>query len=157
MAYLERFARTKREKEKSVTTTIKLPESTFYSLREYCESLGITVTEAIYLLVDRELKEAERSDIQSISEPIRKYEEAATSSIPHNTPRRRPPSSSSRFNTNEYSINDELPCPLCGKWVSRGNYARHTKGHDLTTQEMFEQHREKALEMVQQRKEALLM
>lgn len=171
MGYLEQFVRIKKGKGKNVTTTVKLPEETFYTLRNYCDNLGITLTEAIYLLVERELKEAGSNNIQQHTkykeinheiaatiQPNTEYEEEHTPHIQQNTTKRSSSTSSSiRFNTTEYVINEELPCPICEKWVSRGNYSRHAKGHDLTTQEIFELHQDKTKEMVQHRKEALSM
>lgn len=144
---LEKYARIPKEKEETHTLGARIPKSLYNAFHAHCSSLGLTVSEGIYYLMKEELA-------GTIEPPIAAtVEQSKTPVAP--VKQRKISSNAGRFNTNNYVMQDELPCPVCQTWSSRSNFSRsHVKKHGYeTTQEFFEVHREAALQMLAKRKE----
>jgi len=54
---LDKYARQSKLKEQSKVLPIRLPESIYEQFRERCEELGLSMSEAGYLLIREELEE----------------------------------------------------------------------------------------------------
>ncbi|MCM3790049.1 hypothetical protein M3221_16805 [Domibacillus indicus] len=52
---LEQFARNNRRKEPSTVLTARLPDSLYNDFKEYCDDLELSMSEAIYLLIECEI------------------------------------------------------------------------------------------------------
>lgn len=59
MTYLKQFARNRRSKENTKVLTARLPESLYDEFQTYCNELGLSISEAICLLVDKEVSSTE--------------------------------------------------------------------------------------------------
>jgi antitoxin component of RelBE/YafQ-DinJ toxin-antitoxin module len=56
MGYLKQFAKEpKKGKGETVVLTARLPESLYEDFKGYCDSLGLSISEAINLLVEQEM------------------------------------------------------------------------------------------------------
>ncbi|MDR4191063.1 hypothetical protein FO521_30670, partial [Bacillus pseudomycoides] len=53
--YLEKYARNKRRKEKSEVLKERLPHNLYEDFKTYCDDLGLPISEAVCLLVEREM------------------------------------------------------------------------------------------------------
>ena len=149
MGYLEGFARNRRSKEKTEVLTARLPKSLYKDFKNHCDELGLSISEAVCLLVDREMTTNDsRNEVAAtleMAEVTTNDVEAKQSVVEANTkksiaPRKKSSSNTSRFTTNQWKVNDMLPCPICGIWENNKNYSRHLKKkHDenLTTQMVF--------------------
>jgi antitoxin component of RelBE/YafQ-DinJ toxin-antitoxin module/uncharacterized C2H2 Zn-finger protein len=71
MGYLEQFARNRRGKEKTEVLTARLPESLYGDFKDHCEELGLSISEAVFLLVEREMKgiSKEKTSEQNTQKP----------------------------------------------------------------------------------------
>ncbi|MFK2825211.1 hypothetical protein QYG89_05870 [Bacillus sp. B190/17] len=159
MGYLERFARNKRRKEKTEVLTARLPESLYSEFKSHCDELGLSISEAVCLLVEREIR-----DTEGVEEEDEEKKVSAQSSMVHTDKHKRMDSDyesdeselkmyTNRFTIKQWLINGELPCPECNQWVSASNFARHAKQHNSTTPKIFtdERYKEKINEMIQKR------
>ena len=157
MSYLEQFARNKRRKEPSTVLTARLPDSLYDDFKERCDELGLSISEAIYLLVEREItvnQKTAKEPSTYISE-YAKGENLITMNtepaLKHAVKMKRP---AKRFTVKQWEVDRELPCPICNFWSNASNFSRHAKQHNTNTQAIFtnEEYIKKANEMVQQRK-----
>lgn len=158
MSYLEQFSRNKRRKEPSTVLTARLPESLYDHFKEHCDNLGLSISEGIYLLVEREITAHLRTAKEPstyISEYTKDEDVVAVNTKPviKHTVKMKVPTK--RFTVQQWEVNRELPCPICTSWSNASNFSRHAKQHNTTTQAIFtnEEYIKKANEMVQQRKE----
>lgn len=175
MRYLEKFAR-KRNKEATEVLTARLPESLYHEFKTYCDSLGLSISEAVSLLVEREVRGEtpeqqthnehithtslhtnadKKNDVVVIpnTNDIKKNDVVVTSNTNEYTPKQK--SSNSGFVTTPWKINEKLPCPICRSWISATNFSRHAKEkHQTITKEIFtdESYLAIANEMVQDKK-----
>ncbi|WNS78769.1 hypothetical protein RRU94_02145 [Domibacillus sp. DTU_2020_1001157_1_SI_ALB_TIR_016] len=157
MSYLEQFARNKRRKEPSTVLTARLPDSLYGDFKERCDELGLSISEAIYLLVEREItadQKAAKETAAYISEHIQNGEEAATNTKPIIKHTAKIKMNTKRFTMKQWKVDGELPCPICSSWTNAKSFSRHAKKHHMTTQTIFtnQEYIEKANEMVEQRK-----
>src|SRR3954469_13914753 len=60
MGYLEQFSRNRRRKKKTEVLTARLPKNLNSEFKLHCDELGLSISEAVYLLVEREMKGIER-------------------------------------------------------------------------------------------------
>lgn len=164
MGYLERFARGPRGKERTEVLTARLPGSLYKAFKEYCDDLGLSISEAVYLLVDREMKgiESAKGEIATTIEYKTNDDVVDTNInvvdekeniVKKNTIRKK--TNTSRFTMTKWRIDGELPCPICGEWRNASNFSRHVKEqHNMTTEQIFtnEEYKEKVNAMVEERK-----
>ena len=164
MGYLERFARGHRGKERTEVLTARLPASLYKSFKNYCDDLGLSISEAVYLLIDREMKgiESANSEISTTIEYKKDDDVVDTNTkvvdeerivVKKNTIRKR--LNTSRFTTTQWRVDGELPCPICKEWRNASNFSRHVKEqHNMTTEQIFtnEEFKEKVNTMVEERK-----
>ena len=145
---MERFAR-KREGTRSKTITARLDPDSYKRFKEHCNSLGLTVSEAVALLVEKEIRGEDREPttktIHSEHKEIQLY---TSSSSPRPTPPRRRSGGRRRFTYAPYVVKGKAPCPICETWISRGNLARHMDQHDTNTEEAYKANMEKVRAMV---------
>ncbi|MCQ6281059.1 hypothetical protein [Bacillus sp. EB600] len=170
MGYLEQFARNRRKKEETEVLTARLPKSLYSDFKDYCDQLGLSISEAVYLLVEREMsgspkentsklniskpKENTTDDktIDVVVEPSTKattqvFKEIAASKE----------ATKSRFTAKSWEVDGKLPCPKCNQWVSASNFSRHAKQHGTTTQEIFtnERYKERIDRMIKEWRDTL--
>lgn len=171
MGYLERFARGPRGKERTEVLTARLPASLYKEFKAYCDDLGLSISESVYLLVDREMKgmESAESEISTTIEYKMNNDVVAmntnivdkdasivkknTNISKENTERKQ--TNTSRFTTKGWWVDGELPCPICGEWKNAKNFSRHAKEqHSMTTEQVLtnEEYKEKANAMVKKQK-----
>ncbi|MCR6463200.1 hypothetical protein [Bacillus paranthracis] len=167
MGYLEQFARNKRRKEKSEVLTARLPHSLYEDFKTYCDELGLSISEAVCLLVEREMTGSDNAfdEVATTKEYIKNtnssdYEvktntKSTTNVVKKNTKENN--SNTKRFTVKQWVVNDKLPCPICGEWKTAGNFLRHAKTHGMTTEQIFtnEGYREKIELMVAELKNNL--
>lgn len=165
MGYLEQFAKNSRAKEKTEVLTARVPESLYRDFKDYCDDLGLSISEAVYFLVKREMTGFEK-EIQDDESPMytNKYKmnddeynknhfvvETTTNVVKPTT--KRISATTERFTTKQWQVNGELPCPKCEEWVSASNFSRHAKNHGSNTHSIFtnETYLIKVNEMIQER------
>lgn len=160
MIDLRDYARNKRPKEKTDVLTARLPVSTIQAFKELCDNLGLSVSEAIQLLVDGQLssngvRKNEDSTQKDIHIPSDEDEEDINVYKPIKTkPKKRTQTKAKRFNYTPWKIDGEVPCPICKEWIS-DKFSRHAqRKHGTTPEEIFtnEEYLVVVNEMIQQRK-----
>lgn len=163
MKYLKQFAR-KRNREETEVLTARLPKSLYKDFKRYCDELGLSISEAVFLLVEREMKEAPpqqeppketNGNLKHLhkNNDNRIDDVVTTNTIEYKpkTPKRQ--GTTTRFTTKKWVIEGELPCPICRQWVSASNFSRHAKQHNTITKDIFtdESYLEIVDEMIQDR------
>ncbi|TKI98158.1 hypothetical protein FC699_05345 [Bacillus wiedmannii] len=156
MGYLEQFARNRRRKEKSEVLTARLPHSLYAGFKTHCDDLGLSISEAVCLLVEREMTGLDNTfdEVATTKEYINNTDSSEdevktnTNAVKKNTRKNNP--NTTRFTVKQWEVNDKLPCPICGEWKASGNFSRHAKTHGITTEQIFteERYREKIELMV---------
>lgn len=136
---LQAFAK-KRKKEETTVITARIPNSKYNSFKNYCDKLGLSINEAINILINDELKEASKdnnvmntemnNDMDQVTiDDVINSDSAVT--IPMNTKvntnKNTKSSNGSRFTYDGFEINGQVPCPICNEWFEKSNFARHTK------------------------------
>lgn len=130
--YLSRFKRAKSETRDQVVTS-RLSQKEYETFKSYCDSLNISMSEAIAKLIQAELSQV--GDITPVKKSYRKRQQTA------------------KGFTSALKVDGELPCPVCGSWYSYKNFARHVRrSHGTTSQDLLSNYREKALAMFRERK-----
>jgi antitoxin component of RelBE/YafQ-DinJ toxin-antitoxin module len=165
MAYLKQFARNQRIKENTIVLTARLPESLYGVFKTYCDQLGLSISEAVCLLVEREVtclqSESEiastfDTDVYQTNDDVvvanTEKSEENTNVVKTNTSKGK--SNTVRFTTNHWKVNEMLPCPICGEWKAASNFSRHAKQHDTTTEEIFtnKKYQEKIEAMIEEKR-----
>lgn len=152
MGYLENFARKSKSKEKSIVLTARLPESLYEDFKEHCEDLGLSISEAVYLLVDKEMKDQEVPKTHT-TDYKNNYDVVVTNTIEEKPKPIKRTANTTRFTTKPWVVDGDLPCPICGQWVSASNFSRHAKQHGTNTHAVFtnDGHLEKVNEMIKKR------
>lgn len=167
MGYLEQFARNKRRKEKSEVLTARLPHSLYEDFKTYCDELGLSISEAVCLLVEREMTGSDNAfdevattkeyikNTNSSDDEVKTNTKSTTNVVKKNTKENN--LNTKRFTVKQWVVNDKLPCPICGEWKTAGNFLRHAKTHGMTTEQIFtnEGYREKIELMVAELKNNL--
>ncbi|WP_046176241.1 ribbon-helix-helix protein, CopG family [Domibacillus indicus] len=157
MSYLEKFARNKRRKEPSTVLTARLPESLYEQFKEHCDELGLSISEAIYLLVQREITENMKfteGSPEYNDEYMKNNHAVVKNTDPIIKHTGRGTVNTKRFTVKQWEVEGELPCPICGSWVGSSNFARHARQHNATTKEIFtnEEYLQEVRDMMQQKK-----
>ena len=144
MGYLEQFARNRRSKEKTEVLTARLPQSLYGDFKVYCDELGLSISEAVCLLVEHEIKGIEsevntKNDINNDKEKhIVVVENTNTNTnVVEVKQKTSGTNTSKRFTVKHWVVDGELPCPKCNQWVKQSNFARHAKHHGSNTVEFF--------------------
>lgn len=167
MGYLEQFARNRRSKEKTEVLTARLPAALYSEFKTYCDELGLSISEAVCLLVEHELKVQKsaantESNINDYENKQYEYEKnngvfATNTNVNTKAIEKTQAGSSAnakRFTVKQFVFNNELPCPVCNQWVNNSNFARHAKQHGSSTQAIFtnEKYLKQVNEMIEERK-----
>ncbi|MGN2275063.1 hypothetical protein [Priestia megaterium] len=155
MGRLDKYARQSKRKEPSKVLPIRLPQSIYNRFRQRCEDLGLSMSEAGYLLIKEEVEDALYTvytnevavTTEPLQTPIQKEARPTTEVIT-----RKPSLPSTRWTSTPYEVENELPCPLCNQWYSKANFSRHAKHHNSTTREILESYQEIINQMIQRRK-----
>lgn len=173
VGYLEQFARNKRSKEKSEVLTARLPHSLYNDFKTYCDELGLSISEAVCLLVEREVssvKPLENTAMNEISTTLERNVNTSSNTdnsevvvkpntkvntVKKTSTTKPTTNESKRFTTNPWKVNDKLPCPICEKWYAATNFSRHAKDHGTTTEQLLtdEQYKDKVNSMVAEQTE----
>ncbi|MCU5003882.1 hypothetical protein OCD70_28065 [Bacillus tropicus] len=167
MGYLEKYARNKRCKEKSEVLTARLPHSLYEDFKTYCDELGLSISESVCLLVEREMSGSDNAfnevattkeyinNTDSSEDEVKTNTKPTTNVVKKNTNENN--SNTKRFTVKQWVVNDKLPCPICEEWKTAGNFLRHAKTHGMTTEQVFtnEEYREKIELMVAELKSNL--
>lgn len=166
MGYLEQFAKDRRSKGKTEVLTARIPESLYKNFKDYCDNLGLSMSQAVYLLVKREMTaiETETQDDESelytnvykVNDDDDKTNHSVVCSNT-NVYKSTTKSTTLRFTTKRWQVNGELPCPICGEWASSSNFSRHAKQHGSNTHSIFtnETYLIKVNEMILERTKSL--
>ncbi|MGC3792412.1 hypothetical protein [Priestia aryabhattai] len=155
MGKLDKYARQSKTKEPSKVLPIRLPESIYEQFRQLCDELGLSMSEAGFLLIREELEDSlykqTTNEVAMTTERIQKpIHLQSTSDTRNNTGK--PSSFSTRWTSINYEIENELPCPICHQWYSKANFSRHAKNHNTTTKELLESNEEVVYTMIDERK-----
>lgn len=160
MGYLERFAR-KRE-NRSETITARLDPDTHKRFKEHCDRLGLTLSEAVALLVEAEVRgevrepgairttKTTQTEVTNTLDDDKNIQRYTPTPRPKVQQPRRSGGAGGRFTTKPYVVNGRLPCPICETWPERqANISRHMREiHDRTAEEVYKAHMDKVREMV---------
>ena len=167
MSLLKKMSRKTAKEKQNKPVSTRLTDSEFEAFSKLCDDTGYSVSEALRLLIQQEI---EGVDHQYNTKSLQKYSEinevsttretlspivktpiqpSIKSTTTVNEDKKKIPSG--RFSTTEWKVDNFLPCPICNTWTSAPNFARHAKEHDMTTQEIFTKHKEKADQMVKER------
>jgi antitoxin component of RelBE/YafQ-DinJ toxin-antitoxin module len=175
MAYLKQFARNRRGKENTKVLTARLPESMYDELQNHCDSLGLSLSEAIYLLVEKEVRSIQQETRSLPKETKTNEDEHKTNTgetnintntgeintlsknnaikANSNSPKKSTANSkrnTGRFTVKSFIINNELPCPICDTWLNSSNFSRHAKTlHNSNTESIFTEYKDKVAEMIE--------
>lgn len=164
MSYLEKFARNKRGNEQTRVLTARLPISIYDEFQQHCSQLGLSLSEGIGLLVQNELESsgyAPNSDFEQPNEEENtntsedEYKAPTLKKMTNTNGGRRYTSKTPmapRGIAKKFEYNGQIPCPVCNSWISKQNGSRHFKGHDMTTEQVYSQYEEKALQMLKNAK-----
>lgn len=151
MGRLDKYARQFKRKEPTKVLPIRIPESIYNQFRERCKDLGLSMSEAGYLLIKEEIESdvyiSYTNEIAVTTIPIQKENTPTTKVVDQKTSL-----PSMRWTSASYEIENELPCPLCNQWYSKANFSRHAKNHNFTTREILESHQEIINQMIKYRK-----
>lgn len=152
MGRLDKYARQSKQKEPSKVLPIRLPESTYIEFRQRCEELGLSMSEAGYLLIKEEINDGiyyttYTKEVAATTEPLNPLIQKE-----HHSTTKKAYLPSTRWTSTPYEVNNELPCPLCNQWYSKANFSRHAKHHQLTTREILESHEDIVEQMIQSRR-----
>jgi antitoxin component of RelBE/YafQ-DinJ toxin-antitoxin module len=169
---LKQYAK-KSKKEATTVITARLRNSRYEWFKKHCEELGLSINEAINLLVDMEYQEENVSEIEeqeevdenqiTIDEIIEDKNTIVNTKVNNDDKQKvntkvntrvNNKSSVKRFTTKHYEIDKELPCPICVTWQNATNFDRHAKKHATTRKEIYtdEKHLEKIKIMYDDRK-----
>lgn len=155
MAYLDKFARNKKEKEPTQMLTARLPQSVYAGFKDHCESRGLTVSEGIYLLVTKELDDVSSNVNTKEQQPDSNEEEKQHTGVIRKITR-----DSAMFTEvlnmrdqdiqrKSFEVDGVIPCPLCEKWIAASNFTKHAKrAHELSSLELLVSNKEKAVDMM---------
>lgn len=152
---LDKYARQSKTKEPSKVLPIRLPESIYEHFRQLCDELGLSMSEAGFLLIREELEDSlyneTTNEVAVTTERIQKsIHHEGTPYTKNDTGKLS--SFSTRWTSIAYEIENELPCPLCHHWYSKANFSRHAKNHNTTTKELLESNEEVVNTMINERK-----
>lgn len=141
MGRLRKYARPTERKTKSRVLPVRLPEDIYQEFHKYCKELGLSLSEAVFLLIQEELREEYKINTERIHieyEPKQETRRTITRS-PGN-----------RFTTKQFVVNGRLPCPICGTWPEKQkNISRHMREiHNSTTEAVYKAHMETVKRMV---------
>ncbi|NRD80145.1 hypothetical protein HPT25_22670 [Bacillus sp. BRMEA1] len=163
MGYLEDYAKKKKTKEnKSKNLNARVTPRLYNQFMKYIHELGLSVTESITIMIERELLgnssesyqaeiEALKYEIAALKEKLSKAEEKImvrnitenpTKQLGQSENPKKESSKSKRFRY-PYKITEGkitiVPCPICEKWFDLKNFSRHAKeDHHATTQLIYE-------------------
>lgn len=142
MGFLEQFARKERISGNTKVVTARLPEGVYDDFKVRCDNLGLSINEAVYLLITNELKGNvyKTNTIQGEDEEqIIQNEENIIQSVFKKKLRVGKIISVDRFTVNHWKVGNRLPCPICGEWVVTSTFnGRHAKiKHNTTSEEIF--------------------
>ena len=172
MSYLKQFARKPGKGVKTETITSRVPTEIYDQFKRHCDNLGLSLSEAVYLLVKRETEliskgiqentyEKQTVSIPSKNEDVLElsFDDKAINSKNDmisnlkttDTNKKSSSKAAPRSLKKQFELDGKVPCPICNTWQSSANFSRHAKSHNKTTEEIFEQHTEKAREMYQTR------
>jgi antitoxin component of RelBE/YafQ-DinJ toxin-antitoxin module len=156
MGYLEQFARNQRRKEQTEVLTARLPKSLYNDFKTRCDELGLSISEAVYLLVEREMKGLDSvSDEPATTIEYKMNDDVVatnTNVVKKNTRKSKP--NTKRFTTIQWKVDGQLPCPVCGEWKAAENFSRHAKVHGMTTDQIFksEEYEDRIKDMIEAKK-----
>lgn len=146
---LERYARRTKVGKRSKVIRTRIPEDLYERFKTHCNRLGLTISEAVFLLIKDEVDRPSHEIATAIAH---ENYNVATSVGQMTTPRPRRSSKNEegRFTTIPYVVNGRLPCPICGTWPEKQkNISRHMREvHNSTTEEVYKAHMETIKRMV---------
>ncbi len=159
MTVLRKYAKPKKEyTTEKRTLSVRIPADLYDRWQAACEDNGFSMSEGIRLLLELDLKANEETAatydtrlpggnllLTDSSDGSEGYESKRTS--PNNNGR--------AGSVKPYMVNNQLPCPVCGTWSSKVNFARdHTKKHGFkNAYEFIQANKEKVREMIKEREE----
>jgi antitoxin component of RelBE/YafQ-DinJ toxin-antitoxin module len=171
---LQAFAK-KRKKEETTVITARIPNSKYNAFKKYCDDLGLSINEAINILINDELKEASKVNneiIQDVIDDVNQVtiddvinSESEVSATVNNevmaddekevNTKVNTKVNASRFTYDSFEIDKQIPCPICNEWFDKSNFARHTKNkHKQSPQQILlnDEYKEQLNNMIESRK-----
>lgn len=146
MGYLERFAKS-RKRGDTVVITARIPRKLGERFKKHCDRLNLTVSEAVYLLIHKEMQ-GEAGMTTSDGEM---YTKVYSPDLRPRLTRPRRSGSGSRGLVGPYTVDGMAPCPVCKTWYSATNLSRHMKNvHGSDTATIYEQHLDVVKEMARE-------
>ena len=147
---LERYARRATVGRRDKVIRARLPGDLYERFRDHCTRLGLTISEAVFLLirdeVDRPGPGGGRKDYMEGPERRTEGHTVATPRPQAIRTRR-----SRRFVVAPYVVDGMVPCPECKTWVSRSNISRHMRDlHDSDTETVYKANLETVEAMVKE-------
>lgn len=153
MTYLKQFARNTKGKGNTTVLTARLQERTYDAFKAYCDDLGLSISEAVSLLVENELKGTQGEYQTAVTLHEDEYKTNTTASKQKTVTSKQ---NTNRFTTKPFQIQEELPCPFCGSWEHNKSFSRHARKHNTTTKEIFtdDKYKDKIASMIAKRQTA---
>jgi len=142
MSVLDQYAKQISGERRTKTAGTKLEASLYNKFVKHCNERGLNTSEALRFLVIELLKEPTGTKVNQIKED-RKPEITQVSK------------EKTTGHLQPFTVNGQVPCPLCDKWMNKKSYPRHCRDiHNITSgYELIQSHLEKVNQMVaQQRK-----
>ncbi|PFH81621.1 hypothetical protein [Bacillus sp. AFS088145] len=154
---LQKFAKDRKGNTK--VTSIRLREDIYNDFSNYCEELGLSISEGIQHLISEELQKVANvtnngvKEIQSVVEPIKNVVKENTKVVKRNTnvTNKAPGKRAKRFHLEPYKRDSDklIPCPICETWIDNTNYSAHAnRHHNMSTGELITVHLEKVNQML---------
>lgn len=144
MSILDRHKKEVSKKGKLIGAKVTQEEYDLFNLR--CEELGLSVSDALRIFVQSEIKNVEQNVKQNSEQNVKQEDKQEVKQ--EDKQKVKPSVKQGRFNLKEYSKGGKTPCPSCNTWVTTGNYSRHCKTHDTTSEQLIMSNLDKVREML---------
>ncbi|PTX47841.1 hypothetical protein C8P63_1496 [Melghirimyces profundicolus] len=141
MGYLERFARKRRNRTE--TLTARVDPDTYKRFKEHCDRLGLTVSEGVALLVEKEVGSDPVTNVHTYvpTEPAGNTNVHTSVRTEHESIRRYTPPPQGKYGGKRKLSPDGRKewCSLCQDWRSAAHFGRHCRDvHNMTPDQVRE-------------------
>jgi hypothetical protein len=151
MSILDQYAKQPMTERRTKTAGTKLEPTLYNKFVEHCEKRGLNTSEALRFLIIELLKESSETKVTQKQESKKQRLTKVSKEKPHETESKQKKTTG---HLQSFTINDQLPCPICDKWILKKNYPRHCRqSHQTTNIELIQSHLEKVNQMVEQQRE----
>jgi hypothetical protein len=169
MGILDKYAREPLNEKRTKSIGTRIEQSLYDDFNELCDRLGLTAGEAVrYVVMEVVAKDKEekaklgkqkltesRDEIATTSEAptLTNHSIAEFSTVIASEREEEQDNRGKAGSLKPWTVNDQIPCPICGTWSSRSNYKRsHAAKHGFTMGiDLILAHKEKADAMYKER------